>query len=169
MIEFMSSWAEQIVLAVIIATIIEMILPQNKNKKYVQMVIGVYILFNIVSPIIKNKETFSIEKFNIQDYATVESKYTIDQSSMDKRLKKIYLEELEKTIISIIEYEEFAVVKCDIDAELDANQKNAGIHFINLKIKGRKSENEVNKIKKQLAKELEIEEEKIEIQYSKTK
>ena len=35
MIEFISSWAEQIVLAVIVATIIELILPKNKNKKYI--------------------------------------------------------------------------------------------------------------------------------------
>ena len=48
MINFLSSWAEQIVLAVIIATIIELILPDSKNKKYIQMVIGVYILFNIM-------------------------------------------------------------------------------------------------------------------------
>ena len=55
MIEFISSWAEQIVLAVIVATIIELILTKNKNKKYIQMVIGVYVLFNIISPIINNK------------------------------------------------------------------------------------------------------------------
>ena len=56
MISFLSSWAEQVILAVIIATILELILPNSKNKKYVQMVIGVYVLFNIISPIIKNKE-----------------------------------------------------------------------------------------------------------------
>ena len=56
MINFLSSWAEQVILAVIIATILELILPNSKNKKYVQMVIGVYVLFNIISPIIKNKE-----------------------------------------------------------------------------------------------------------------
>ena len=70
MISFMSSWAEQIVLAVIVATIIEMILPKNKNKKYIQMVIGVYVLFNIISPIIENKDEFSIEKYNIEKYET---------------------------------------------------------------------------------------------------
>ena len=48
MISFISSWAEQIVLAVVVATIIELILPKNKNKKYIQMVIGVYVLFNIL-------------------------------------------------------------------------------------------------------------------------
>ena len=68
MINFMSSWAEQIVLAVIIATIIELILPKNKNTKYIKMVIGVYVLFNIISPIIKNKENFSVEKYNTEKY-----------------------------------------------------------------------------------------------------
>ena len=97
MIDFMSSWAEQIVLAVIVATIIEMILPKSKNKKYIQMVIGVYVLFNIISPIIKNKENFSIEKYNIENYET-KSQYEVDQSSMDKRLEKIYLEELEDIV-----------------------------------------------------------------------
>ena len=29
------------------------------------MVIGIYVLFNIISPIIKNKEHFSVEKYNI--------------------------------------------------------------------------------------------------------
>ena len=91
MINFISLWAEQIVLAVIVATIIEMILPQNKNKKYIQMVIGVYVLFNIISPIINNKEGFSIEKFNVENYET-KSQYEINQSSMDERLEKIYLE-----------------------------------------------------------------------------
>ena len=37
MINFLSSWAEQVILAVIIATILELILPNSKNKKYVQM------------------------------------------------------------------------------------------------------------------------------------
>ena len=60
MISFLSSWAEQVILAVIIATILELILPNSKNKKYVQMVIGVYVLFNIISPIIKNKEKLEI-------------------------------------------------------------------------------------------------------------
>ena len=34
MIKFINSWAQGIILAVIIATIIEIILPEGKNKKY---------------------------------------------------------------------------------------------------------------------------------------
>lgn len=162
MIEFISSWAEQIVLAVIIATIIELILPNNKNKKYIQMVIGIYILFNIVSPIIKNKEVFQIEEYNIEEN-TIKSDYVIDQSSMDKRLEKIYLEELEKNVRAKFEEGGFTVTKCEIDAELDTKKKNAGIHLITVKIKEPANELEIAKIKKNLIAEYEIEESKINV------
>ena len=86
MIQFLSSWAEQIVLAVIIATIIELILPQNRNKKYIQMVIGIYVLFNIISPIIKNKDTIlTVGDYDLEKYES-SSNYTIDQSAMDERI-----------------------------------------------------------------------------------
>ena len=160
MIDFMSSWAEQIVLAVIVATIIEMILPKSKNKKYIQMVIGVYVLFNIISPIIKNKENFSIEKYNIENYET-KSQYEVDQTSMDERLEKIYLEELEDIVKTKFEENDIEVVKCQIDAVLDTNKKNAGIHSIKVKLKGENDENVIAKIKEEISNDLEIEKDKI--------
>lgn len=162
MIEFLSSWAEQIVLAVIIATIIELILPNNKNKKYIQMDIGIYILFNIISPIIKDKEVFSFEEYN-SEQNKIETDYEIDETSMDKRLEKIYLEELEKDVKKKFEEKGFSISKCTIDAELDTTKKNAGIHLITIKIKGPGEETEIKKAKTELAKEYEIDEEKISV------
>lgn len=52
MINSISSWAEQIVIAVIIVVIIEMILPKGNSKKYIKTVIGIYILYTIISPVI---------------------------------------------------------------------------------------------------------------------
>ena len=162
MIEFISSWAEQIVLAVIVATIIELILPKNKNKKYIQMVIGVYVLFNIISPIIRNKEKISVEEYNIDKYQT-KSQYEVDQSSMDERIEKIYLEELKNNEISKFEEAGFSVEKCVVDAELDTKKKNAGIHEINIRIKGPVDEGQLDKTIKMLAEEYEIEESKIKV------
>ena len=102
MINFISSWAEQVVLAVIIATIIELILPNSKNKKYVQMVVGIYVLFNIISPVIKNRDVLSFEEINLESYAN-NTVSEVDQTSMDQRLEKIYLEELENDINSRFE------------------------------------------------------------------
>ncbi len=162
MIEFISSWAEQIVLAVIVATIIELILPKNKNRKYIQMVIGVYVLFNIISPIIKNKENISVEEYNIDKYQT-KSQYEVDQSSMDERIEKIYLDELKNNVISKFKEAGFSVEKCVVDAELDTTKKNAGIYEINIRIKGPVDEGQLDKTTKMLAEEYEIEENKIKV------
>jgi len=160
MINFMSSWAEQIVLAVIVATIIELILPKSKNRKYIQMVIGIYVLFNIISPIINNKEVFSVVKYDIENY-TSQSKYEIDQTSMDERLEKIYLEELEDIVIEKFEENNFEVVKCKVDAVLNTNKKNAGIHSITVKLRNATDTEKIEQVKEEIANELEIDKEKI--------
>ena len=162
MINFISSWAEQIVLAVVVATIIELILPKNKNKKYIQMVIGVYVLFNIISPIIKNKDNFSVEKYNTEKYES-QSQYEIDQSSMDTRIEKIYLEELEKKTQEKFQDNGFVVTKCKVDAVLDTTKKNAGISLITIKIEKTDETEKLEKVKSELATEFEISEDKIKI------
>ena len=44
MINFLKTWCENIVVVLIISVIIEMILPEGKNKKYVQVIIGIQYL-----------------------------------------------------------------------------------------------------------------------------
>ena len=161
MISFLSSWAEQVILAVIIATILELILPNSKNKKYVQMVIGVYVLFNIISPIIKNKEKLVFSEIDLDKYITTSTK--VEQSSMDARLEKIYLDELENNIKSKFKNAGIEIIKCTIDAELDATKKNAGIHSIDVKVKNVDDGQKISKIKQEIIEEYEISEDKIKI------
>ena len=162
MINFLSSWAEQIVLAVIIATLFELILPKNKNKKYIQMVIGVYVLFNIISPILETEQVFSFDEYNIEKDNVVSGE-VLDQTSMDERIEKIYLDELEDTVITKFEKQGFKVKKCTIDAELDSSKKNAGIHLITVKLETTENSEQNDEIKKDIATEFEIEEDKINI------
>ena len=161
MISFLSSWAEQVILAVIIATILELILPNSKNKKCVQMVIGVYVLFNIISPIIKNKEKLVFNEIDLDKYITTSTK--VEQSSMDARLEKIYLDELENNIKSKFKNAGIEIIKCTIDAELDTTKKNAGIHSIDVKVKNVDDEKKISKIKQEIIEEYEISEDKIKI------
>ena len=56
MISFLSSWVKNLCLALIVVSILEMILPNNKTKKYVKMVMGMYILFSIIEPFVENKK-----------------------------------------------------------------------------------------------------------------
>lgn len=145
MISFIRSWAEQVIVAVIIASIIEMILPENKNKKYIKMIIGMYILFNIISPVIKNNNYFNFEEFNIEKYAsTISSGVEVNQESMDKRLEQLYIEELEKDLKNKVKEKGYNVTSCKIDAVLNENSSNKGINKIKLKVSKLNSTNDKN-------------------------
>ena len=136
MIDFLSSWAKTLSLSVIIVSILEMLLPNNKTKKYIRMVMGIYILFNIVSPFMKSVQASSVENFSFENYTnniTVQTKN--NQSSMDKRLEQLYIEQLEKDIKTKITNKGYDVIKCYFNAVITGDEKNAGIKKVVLKIK----------------------------------
>lgn len=63
------------------------------------MVLGVFVIFNIISPLIQNKDKLDLSNLDIEDYTTVQTTSTVTQTSMDERINKLYEEELEKDII----------------------------------------------------------------------
>ena len=136
MIEVISSWAKIIVLAIIVISILEMLLPNNKTKKYVKMVMGLYLLFNIISPFIQNKDKINISEFNLEEYMnnTQEVSTNVNQESMDKRLNEIYVEELEKDIKKKLANRGYTVTSCNIVASIDKEGESTGIENITLQV-----------------------------------
>ena len=53
----MKAWCENILVAVMISTLIEMLLPEGKSQKYIRVVIGIYIIFTILQPVLKFTNT----------------------------------------------------------------------------------------------------------------
>ena len=141
MIEFLSKWIEGITIAVIIASIFEMILPNGNIKKYVKVILGIYIVFSIISPFTNNKVmgNFNISK-KIDDYQeNIETQdYTTNSTSSDKRLNKIYENTFEKELIQTIEREGFIVYKCEVNGNFNADEANAGISKINITVESKK-------------------------------
>ena len=96
-----TNWASGIIVAVIIATLIEMVIPDNKNKKYIKTVIGLYILFTIISPIISNALTngeislFKYEKYfkTPEETNSLVSNLEINNNSNIYTIYKTQLEE----------------------------------------------------------------------------
>lgn len=123
MIDWLKCWAQGIIIAVIIGTIIEMIVPEGNNKKYVKMVIGVYITFSIISPII-TKITNKQVSFSLDDYKTYYKKTNI-------------YEELNNDFgtLNEIKLEELYIQKLKDDISEKLNQKGYKVNTINLKIK----------------------------------
>lgn len=128
MIEFLSSWAQGIIVAVIIATLIEMILPNSSSKKYVKVVIGMYILFTIVSPIIKkvggkdiDLNTIDIEKYEQQ---ISKSDNTISRKFEDnntRSIKDIYVSNLKADISAKLKEKGYEIDTSDIQIKDDEN------------------------------------------------
>ena len=54
MIKFMKNWCEGIIVGVMISLIIELIIPEGNNKKYVKVISGIFIIFTVLNPIFQN-------------------------------------------------------------------------------------------------------------------
>ena len=108
MIEILSSWAKGLGITIVIVSIFEMLLPNNRTKKYIRMVLWVYVIFNIVSPLIKNKDVFNFNNIDLEEYTSVETS-SVNQTSMNERIKKLYSEELEKDITKKIKEKGYEV------------------------------------------------------------
>ena len=135
-IDWISSWASSIIVAVIIGTIIEMIIPEGNSKKFIKMVIGVYVVFTIVTPVITKITGRELEVSDILDLDTyieqaeesINSQNTIQKSNEDS-IKSIYLSSLENDMKAKIEGKGYTVKEISIDV---ANDEDYKIRSINL-------------------------------------
>lgn len=144
MIEWITNWAQGIIIAVIIATIIEMILPNGSCKKYIKVVIGVYILFSIISPVISK---ITGKGFNISEELNLEEFYTeVDSkaiyNSLDKNnsnnIMDIYVSNLKSDIISKLKNKGYETTSCEIEIK---DEETYEIEALNLNLKKIKSNN----------------------------
>ncbi len=154
MIKFINSWAQGIILAVIIATIIEIIIPEGKNKKYVKTVIGLYILFTIIYPLItkisNNKLNFdSIIAKTSKEVSMYDSKVA-NSIETNTYIENTYKNNLKEKIKGEIEEKGYTVLDFNIYIEIQNEEAYGQINSIVLKLqKANKEQNtikEVNKI-----------------------
>lgn len=142
MINGISSWAGQIVIAVVIVTILEMLLPNGNNKKYIKTIIGIYILFIIVSPIVTY---FFNENFN---FDTILGAYSLETNDNEEKneltvqtnnqVEKLYIKEIEKEITEEIEKQGYEVKNIKTDVNID----NGEINYLKILISKIKNEEE---------------------------
>lgn len=149
MINFLSEWIEKIAIAVIIASFFEIILPSGNIKKYIKMILSIYIVFNIISPFVNSNVLPNLNNFSLESYAKdleVETNSNINQQSMDLRLKDLYNEQIEINIKNKVSQMGFVTERCQVDANFEQNSSNAGINRIDLILKEKEEENSVQKV-----------------------
>jgi len=166
MISGMSSWAQNIVVSVIIVTILEMILQEGNIKKYIKTVMGIYIVFVIISPIIG--KTF-LEDFNVEDFFKEDSKEvssvaldndayisSIYKSSLTEDIVKRLKEKGYKADVTSIELETYEKIK---SVELKISKQDNNIKPIEINTKTEKStleKEEIDEIKQYIKDTYEI-------------
>ena len=124
--EWISGWIQGIIIAVIISTIIEMILPEGSSKKYIKVVIGVYILFSIISPVISKfiGSDFNLSDiFDLDEYIeTAESRSSLQNQLADQnenQIKEIYLGSIKNDVKEKVENKGYTVNNVEIEVEND--------------------------------------------------
>ena len=149
--KFVTSWAQGVIVAVIIATIIEMLLPNNGNSKYIRVVIGMFILFSVISPVIgkvkDNNDYIKIDTFT--NNKTAKNTVSTSTASIDSKatIKKMYEENLKIDIkskltqkgyaindinLEILDNDEYTLNKIEfkVTEKINANNKNQNVTTI---------------------------------------
>ena len=136
MISFINTWAQRIIVVVIICTIIEMVLPEGNNKKYVKTIDGIYVVFTIVGPIISKinrKESLNLEKYlnYYNNNNVIETSLVIDNN---KYVEELYKERICTDIKTKIHALGYNVKTIDIEIEENDEESYGSILKLYLKI-----------------------------------
>lgn len=124
MILKIKAWCEGIIVAIIISIIIELLVPEGSNKKYIKVVIGVYIMFIILNPF------FELLNFDY-DFNFLENyRYEEVYSNLNNDIGKVYVTGIEETIKQDLEEMGY---DANVNVFVDLNYEN--IEKIEIKIK----------------------------------
>lgn len=145
---FLNTWLQGIIVCVIIATIIELILPSGSTKKYIKVVLGMFIVFNIITPVINKitKNNFEISSIiNMDEYSKkmktyeTSSQNQVSSNANEQTIKQIYISKLEKDIKNKLKEKNYTVSKIEI--EINENEEYS-IKQINLLVQKDEEETE---------------------------
>lgn len=150
MIDFISSWAQGLIVAVIIATIIEILLPEGNSKKFIKIVIGVFVLFQIISPVVQAlgnnssgnlSDILQIEKYQNQ-LDEYENQSTNLASTNEKTTREIYLNNVKTDMTSKLEEKGYTVHSIEIETK---TEESYTIEKISLNLEKANEEKEESK------------------------
>lgn len=147
MMEWFSSWSKGIVIAVIISTLVEMIIPDNNSKKYIKIIIGIFIVYTIISPIIEKLLGQDINEYiEVDNYIQASSSNVEEnkdfQAKANESIKKIYVQNLQNDIKIKLKSKGYIAESININI---SNDDSYNIEKIEVKINEKVAVNENEK------------------------
>ena len=151
MIDWISNWAGAIIVAVMIGTIIEMILPEGNSKKYIKVVIGIYVVFSIVTPVINKftgkevsvSDALDLGEYMKNSYDSLEIQNTMIEDN-DNNIMEIYSSGIKSDIKAKIEGKGYEVNSVDIQIANDETYEITGIQVQVRKREESRNKDELN-------------------------
>ncbi len=164
MITYISSWARQVIVSVVVAIILEMILsPNSKSTKYIKTVIGIYVVYTIIAPGLKliGGKNLDFANIDYENYLTSSEIYQNLESSVEKietnNFEETYKLNLKQDMENKLREKGYIVSNIKLEVNLEENNETYGrIKNIELNIsrnvnednnENEKNEIAVNKIK----------------------
>lgn len=151
MMQQLKDWVINICIVVFFVTAVEMILPDNKIKKYAKLILGLIIITVLIKPIIKVFD----KNYNIDDYANKasetlsKSKYNNDFTKYEQTNVNSTLENFNNNLKALCENilkEKMVKGSYNVEVKTEYNQENNKFDIKEIKVLV--SDGKVQKIKK---------------------
>lgn len=134
------SFIEQIIYLAIVAIIIELILPKGNTKKYVYVILSLFILLNIVSPVINIIRDIDMQDIynNILENISASAKYNNDDTVAvfaefkNEKITNELKQQMTKDIENILNNMNITVNNIDIKLKDNYEFKSLEVHIDNL-------------------------------------
>lgn len=117
MIENISNYISSIVTVIIFITIIELLLPNNKNKKYVMFTSSLIVMLSVINPVLK---VFGSETDIVQDVIKIQKEMkeyendSVTKYNLEDNVYNSYVENLKSNMIKRLESIGYRVLETEI-------------------------------------------------------
>lgn len=152
--DFLTEWITNIILFVLIATVIDLLLPNTNLQKYTKMVTGLLLIAIILSPVLKllssDFETalLSIPKININEELSIENSIDFQKKEIQAFQHAYILEEMGDKLKQTAQEEliqQFGLEIASIDLTVDENGTSPD-NIVSITVKLKEPEKEVEAV-----------------------
>lgn len=155
-----------------------MILPEGNNKKYIKVVIGIFILFTILSPVLSNfssanfdfKDAINQLEQNMSQSKSTNARQSDLQEANNQSIEEIYQKEMKSDITNKVKSKGYEATNIQIEADLKEGSNTYGkINKISLTLKRKvetseeENRNTVNETENEITQVNQVEIGKVEI------
>lgn len=184
MLDFFVSWAEQLIIAIIIIVVIEMILPSESSyKKYIKVILGIFLMYTVISPILSNQlNNFEFKQILANDEK--ENNIKTNTISFDSQIEETYKLKLKENMEDFIKSKGYEIKKMDtelqyIDEKIEikklslelvrTNNKKIIIDKVNIQNEEKKTDQDLEILKNEISLNYDIDISNIDISESERK